>query len=303
MRAPAGAEACPEQGRRALPRPLATLAAVVELAKPRITFMVLITTAVGLWLAPGPHPTVLLACTLLGTTLVVAGANALNMFLERDVDALMTRTRNRPLPSGRLPAEAALAFGLATSAVALPLLSFGVNPLTGALGAISLIIYVLAYTPLKRKSTAALLVGAVPGAMPPLMGWTAVTGRLDAAGVALFLILFVWQLPHFIAISLFRADEYKAAGLKIIPVERGIEGAKLRIAFYSLLMMAVSLQVVRAGIGGAFYLAAALTLGGGLVALGFYGLQRDPGRRWARWYFLYTLVYLPGLLIALVLSR
>jgi protoheme IX farnesyltransferase len=279
------------------------LAAVIELAKPRITFMVLITTAVGLWLAPGPHAPVLLLCTLLGTTLVVAGANALNMYLERDVDALMSRTRNRPLPSGRLPAEAALAFGVATSAVSLPLLSFGVNPLTGALGAISLIIYVLAYTPLKRKSTAALLVGAVPGAMPPLMGWTAVTGRLDAAGVALFLILFVWQLPHFIAISLFRADEYKAAGLKIIPVERGIEGAKLRIAFYSLLMMAVSLQVVRAGIGGAFYLGAALALGGGLVALGFYGLQRDPGRRWARWYFLYTLIYLPGLLVALVLSR
>lgn len=290
-------------GAAALPRPLATLAAVIELAKPRITFMVLITTAVGLWLAPGLHSPALIACALVGTTLVVAGANALNMFLERDVDALMSRTRNRPLPSGRLPAEAALAFGVATSAVAIPLLSFGVNPLTGALGAISLIIYVLAYTPLKRKSTAALLVGAVPGAMPPLMGWTAVTGRLDAAGVALFLILFVWQLPHFIAISLFRADEYKAAGLKIIPVERGIEGAKLRIAFYSLLMMAVSLQVVRAGIGGAFYLAAALTLGGGLVALGFYGLQRDPGRRWARWYFLYTLIYLPGLLVALVLSR
>jgi len=287
----------------ALPRPLATLAAVIELAKPRITFMVLVTTAVGLWLAPGPHAPAMLAAALLGTTLVVAGANALNMYLERDVDALMTRTRTRPLPSGRLPSEAALAFGLATSAVAIPLLTFGVNPLTGGLGAVSLILYVLAYTPLKRRSTAALLVGAVPGAMPPLMGWTAVTGRLDAGGVALFLILFVWQLPHFIAISLFRADEYRAAGLKIVPVERGVDGAKLRIAFYSLLMMAVSLQVVRAGIGGAFYLAAALALGGGLVALGFYGLQRDPGRRWARWYFLYTLVYLPALLVALVASH
>jgi protoheme IX farnesyltransferase len=287
----------------ALPRPLATLAALVELGKPRITFMVLVTTAVGLWLAPGAHPVTLIVTTLLGTTLVVAGANALNMYLERDVDALMTRTRNRPLPSGRLPAEAALVFGVGTSATAIPLLTFGVNPLTGGLGALSLVIYVLAYTPLKRRSTAALLVGAVPGAMPPLMGYTALTDRLDAAGVALFLILFVWQLPHFIAISLFRADEYRAAGLKIVPVERGVDGAKLRIAFYSLLMMAVSLQIVRAGVGGAFYLAAALALGGGLVALGFYGLQRDPGKRWARWYFLYTLIYLPGLLVALVLSR
>jgi protoheme IX farnesyltransferase len=287
-------------------RPLATLAAIVELAKPRITFMVLVTTAVGLWLAPGPHPASLIALTLVGIALVVAGANALNMYLERDVDALMSRTRNRPLPSGRLAPEVALAFGLVTSSIAVPLLTFAVNPLTGLAGALSLVLYVLAYTPLKRRSTGALLVGAIPGAMPPLLGWTAVTARLDAAGVALFLILFVWQLPHFIAISLFRAEEYKAAGLKIVPVELGVASAKQRIAFYSLLLMAVSLQVVRAGIGGRFYLAVALVLGGGLVTLGFYGLQngsKEKDDRWARWYFYYTLVYLPGLLVALVLGR
>jgi protoheme IX farnesyltransferase len=286
-----------------LPRPLATVAALVELGKPRITFMVLVTTAVGFWLAPGPHPLGLALATLLGTSLVVAGANALNMYLERDVDALMTRTKDRPLPSGRLQPEAAIAFGVITSAIAIPLLTFGVNPLTGLAGALALLLYVLGYTPLKRRSTAALLVGAVPGAMPPLMGWTAATGRLDPAAIALFLILFVWQLPHFIAISLHRAEEYRAAGLKIVPVERGVDGAKQRIAFYSVLMMAVSLQVVRTGVGGAFYLACALALGGGLVTLAFYGLQRHAGTRWARGYFLYTLVYLPGLLVALVLSR
>jgi protoheme IX farnesyltransferase len=287
----------------ALPAPLATVRAVIELAKPRITFMVLVTTATGVFLAPGPHPAALVAAALVGTCLVVAGANALNMYLERDVDALMRRTRNRPLPSGRLPASTALAFGLAMTALSVPLLSFGVNPLTGLLGAASLLLYVLAYTPLKRRSTAALLVGAVPGAMPPLMGWTAMTDRLDAGGVALFAILFVWQLPHFIAISLFRAEEYQAAGLKVVPIEAGVAAAKYRIAFYSLLMMTVSLQVVRAGIGGAFYTAAALALGGGLVTLGFVGLGRDAGPRWARWYFLYTLVYLPLLLLALVASR
>jgi protoheme IX farnesyltransferase len=293
-----------------LPRAFATATALVELGKPRITFMVLVTTLSGLWLAPGPHPLPLVLATLLGVTLVVAGANALNMYLERDVDALMTRTRNRPLPSGRLPPEAALGFGIATSAVAVPLLSFAVNPLTGLLAGVSLVIYVLLYTPLKRRSTSALLVGAVPGAMPPLMGWTAATGRLAPAGVALFLVLFVWQLPHFIAISLFRADEYKAAGLKIVPVERGVQGAKERIALYSLLMMATSLQVVRAGLipdtiggHGAFYFAVALALGGGLVTLAFYGLGRDAGPRWARWYFFYTLVYLPGLFAALLLCR
>jgi protoheme IX farnesyltransferase len=115
--------------------------------------------------------------------------------------------------------------------------------------------------------------------------------------------LFVWQLPHFIAISLFRADEYARAGLKVVPIERGVEGAKLRIAIYSLLMLMVSLQVVRTGIGGAFYLAAALALGGGLVTMAVYGLGRGGDARWARWYFFYTLIYLPALFIALVVSH
>jgi protoheme IX farnesyltransferase len=233
----------------------------------------------------------------------VAGANALNMYLERDVDALMERTRNRPLPSGRLEPREALRFGIVASAIAVPLLTFAVNPLTGFLAALSLVLYVLVYTPMKRRSTVALLVGAVPGAIPPLMGWTAVTGTLDPGGMALFFVLFVWQIPHFIAISLFRQSEYTAAGLKTIPAERGTDGAKERIAIYSLLLVMVSLQAVRAHIGGAFYLACALALGGGLSTLALYGLQKDAGPRWARWYFLYTLVYLPGLLAALVLSK
>jgi protoheme IX farnesyltransferase len=162
---------------------------------------------------------------------------------------------------------------------------------------------VLAYTPLKRRSTAALMVGAIPGAMPPLLGWTAATGVLSSPGIALFLILFVWQLPHFIAISIFRVDEYERAGLKVVPAVRGLGIARLQIGLYSLLMVAVSLQVVRAGIGGAFYLAGALALGGGLVTLAAYGLGKNGDARWARWYFFYTLVYLPSLLIALALSH
>lgn len=283
-----------------LPRPLKAAFAVIELAKPRVTFMILITTVTGLWLAPGPRDPRIWVLTLLGMALLVGGANALNMYLERDSDAFMTRTRRRPLPSGRLQPEVALVFGVATSALAVPLLGVGVNALTGALGAISLLLYVAAYTPLKRRSTMALFVGAVPGAMPPLMGWTAVTGQLDAGGYVLFLILFVWQLPHFLAISLFRQREYEAAGLKVVPSFSGVQGAKERIALYSLVMMTVSLQIVRAGVGGAFYLAVALALGGGLVTLAFMGLQRDAGERWARWYFRYTLVYLPALFLALL---
>jgi protoheme IX farnesyltransferase len=254
-------------------------------------------------MAPGTPSANLIAATLIGVTLVVVGASSLNMYLERDVDALMTRTSNRPLPAGRLAPEVALAFGVTTSAISVPLLTVLVNPLTGFLAALSLVLYVLAYTPLKRRSTAALIVGAIPGAMPPLLGWTAATGRLSAPGLALFLILFVWQLPHFIAISIFRADEYTRAGLKVVPAVRGLHAAKQQIALYSLLMVAVSLQVVRAGIGGAFYLASALALGGGLVTLAAYGLGRGGDARWARWYFFYTLVYLPSLLLALALSH
>jgi protoheme IX farnesyltransferase len=279
------------------------LADVIALGKPRITFMVLITTTTGLFLAPGALSASLIAVTLFGVALVVAGANALNMYLERDVDALMTRTRNRPLPAGRLRPEVALWFGIAAAVVAVPLLTIEVNALTGFLAALSLVVYVLAYTPLKRRSTAALLVGAVPGAMPPLLGWTAATGSLTRPGIALFLILFVWQLPHFLAISIFRIDEYRRAGLKVVPATAGLHAAKQQIALYSVMMLAVSLQVFRAGIGGGFYVASALALGGGLVTLAAYGLGRGGDQKWARWYFFYTLVYLPSLLTALVLSH
>jgi protoheme IX farnesyltransferase len=287
----------------AQPRVLSRLGDVVALAKPRITFMVLCTTACGMWLAPGPSGGAHAALALVGVALVVAGANALNMYLERDVDALMARTRNRPLPAGRLTPEVALTFGLTSGAAAVLLLTFAVNPLTGFLAATSLVLYVLAYTPLKRRTTAALLIGAVPGAMPPLLGWTAATGSLDAPGIALFLVLFVWQLPHFIAISLFRADDYARAGLKVVPVERGVLGAKLRIALYSAMQLLVSLYLARLGVAGTAYTVAATALGAAMLGLALAGLSPRAGDRWARVYFAATLVYLPALLGALALAR
>jgi protoheme IX farnesyltransferase len=287
-------------------RGFAAAADFVALGKPRITLLVLITTATGLWLAPGPLAPVRAVLTLIGVALVVAGANALNMYLERDVDALMTRTRNRPLPAGRMAPEIALGTGVMLVAMALPILSVGVNPLTGLLALVSFVLYVCAYTPMKRRSTLALMIGAVPGAMPPLMGWTAATGHLDAPGLGLFLILFVWQLPHFIAISLFRSDEYARAGLKIVPIEHGLSGAKLRILVYSLLQFAASLLIARFGVGGRFYLGAAFALGGVLLALVGYGYKHPSAEhtnRWARWFFLYSLVYLPLLFAALLIGR
>jgi protoheme IX farnesyltransferase len=288
----------------ALPRSLAAFGDLLSLGKPRITFMVLCTTLAGLWLAPVGVSGAVIATTLVGVGLAVAGANALNMYLERDIDSLMERTRHRPLPAGRLQPEIALAFGLTLSAIAIPLLTFGVHPLTGLLAAIALVTYVLAYTPLKRRTTAALLVGAMPGAMPPLIGWTAASGRLEAPGLALFLILYLWQIPHFIAISLFCADDYRRAGLKVIPVEHGVSGAKQRIILYTALLVAASLEPVRLGVAGLGYCVMALILGGGFLGLALRGLGgRAAVDRWARSLFLYSLVYLPLLLAALIASR
>jgi protoheme IX farnesyltransferase len=277
--------------------------ALVELGKPRITFMVLVTAAVGLALAPPALQPGVALSTLVGLGLVVASANALNMLLEADTDALMERTRRRPLPSGRLNRQAVLWFAVASGGLGLPVLAFGTNALTGFLGALSLVLYAFVYTPLKRRSTVALLVGAIPGAAPPLLGWTAATGRLDLAALGLFAVMFFWQVPHFIAISLFRTRDYQAAGIKIVPVEVGERRARERIVYYSLMLVIASLQLMRTEIGSGFYLGCALLFGGGQATLAFYGLTTDAGSRWARWFFFYTLLYLPAVFLALVIGR
>lgn len=203
---------------------------LVALTKPRLSSMVLITTAGGLWLAGGRLAAPSTWAALLGTTLAVAGAHSLNCYLERDLDRVMARTRNRPLPAGRLDPRVALWFGLATGLASIPLLWFGVNPVTSFLGALALGSYVLWYTPLKTRSPWALHVGALPGALPPLMGWTAARGQIEPAGLVLFAILFVWQLPHFLAISLYRRDDYERAGMKTVgdaAPHGGLHGAAL----------------------------------------------------------------------------
>ncbi|HEX6240482.1 MAG TPA: heme o synthase [Polyangiales bacterium] len=271
---------------------------LVSLAKPRITLMVLITTAGGLSLAGGV-PALTAVLTLLGTALVVGSANTLNCWLERDSDRLMARTRSRPLPDGRMQPRVALWFGLALGALAIPLLALGVNPLTGALAAIALVSYVAVYTPLKQKSPAALLVGSVPGALPPLIGWTAATGRLEWAGLVLFGILFFWQLPHFIAIAIFRQDEYVRAGIKVLPAVRGLRVAKVHALLHSLLLLAVTMLLVPLHVAGTLYLVVALALGVGMVAMAVRGLSPEAGSKWARQLFAASLIYLPLLFAAL----
>ena len=281
-----------------------TASDLVALAKPRITALVVFTTAIGLWLAPHGLRPLTIALTLVGTVLIVAAANVLNMYLERDTDALMARTMYRPLPAHRMDPGVALKFGVALAAVSVPLLTFAVGALPGLLASIALVSYVLLYTPMKRQTAAALLVGALPGAIPPLIGWTAATERLDLPGVLLFAVMFLWQVPHFLAITLFRKEDYARAGLVVQPNEPGGEReARANIVRYTVALVAVSLLFVPLGLGRGAYLAVALIVGAVFLGYAIAGLRQGAGRGWARNLFLLSLLYLPVLFGALVLDR
>jgi protoheme IX farnesyltransferase len=282
---------------------IAAVRDVLALAKPRLSGLVVCTAAGGLWLAPGRRDGVAAAVLVSGTTLVVGAANALNNLLERDVDALMRRTRDRPLPSGRIEPWVAVALGLGVPAVTLPLLAWFTNGLTATLAALALFVYVVVYTPMKQRSSAALFVGAVPGAIPPLMGWTAATGRLDAGGLALFAILYCWQLPHFLAISMYLKEDYARGGLKVFALVHGDRAARAWAAATSALLIPVSLSLVPLGLAGPVYGVAAAVLGAGLLAYAVTGLwQEGAAHRWARNFFLLTLLYLTLLFAALLVG-
>jgi protoheme IX farnesyltransferase len=280
---------------------------VIALMKPRITTNVTITAALGLFLAgrmpdvePASVTTVL--STLVGTALIVSGANALNMFIERDIDRHMPRTRKRPLPAGRMAPQLALWIGVGLSVAAFPVLAIGANPLTALLAVIANALYVLAYTPLKQRSSYALHVGAIPGAIPPLLGWSAVTERIDAAGLVLFAILFLWQIPHFVAITLFRKADYARAGLVVLPNVVGELAARHTIVRWIVAVVASSLLVVPLGLAHRGYLACAMVLGGLFFLWGCYGLRPGAGTRWAVSLFAFSIVYQLLLFIAMVVD-
>lgn len=275
---------------------------LASLVKPNVTLLVLITTAGGLWLAPGALSWSRLLATLAGTVLIVAAANALNCYLERESDKFMARTKSRPLPAGRMEPKVALWLGAALALASVPMLTVLVNPVTGILAAIALVSYVWVYTPMKRESPHAVIVGSVPGAMPPLMGWTAVTGTIDWPGLVLFGILFIWQIPHFIAISMYRQQEYTRAGIPTVPEVHGTVTARWHMIGWSALLLPVSLALVPFGIAGWIYLAIAGLLGVGLLGLAIRGLGTDAPKAWARKYFLFTLAYLTLLFGALLVD-
>ena len=274
---------------------------LLALAKPRLSGLVMITSGGGLALARGHISVARTLVTILGTAAVVGAANALNCYAERDIDARMRRTRDRPLPAGRIDPMEALALGIAVPVFALPVLAFSANRLTALLAFVALVVYVLVYTPMKQRSTAALLVGAVPGAIPPLLGWTAVTGRIDAGGLSLFALLFAWQVPHFLAVSLYLREDYARGGLRVFSIVHGERRTRIAIAASTVVLVAVSLLPVAAGVAGALYATAAAILGTGLFAFALAGLGKEGGR-WARFFFFGTLVYLTVLFAALFAS-
>jgi protoheme IX farnesyltransferase len=282
---------------------LAWFRGVIALAKPRITGMVIITFAGGLWLAPGQIAGWRAIMTLIGTALLVAASNTFNMYLERDVDPLMERTRDRPLPRATLSPETALAFGTLLACAAVPLVFLGGNLLTGILGLCALGSYVVVYTPLKRHSAIALFVGAVPGALPPLMGWTAVTGRLDAPGLALFSILFLWQIPHFLAIATYRAADYARAGFKVLPLAISRGATRATIVLFSIALVAATIALEPLRVAGVGYLLCAALLGAVFIGWAAAGFRRAAANAWARSLFLYSIVYLTLLFVALVIDR
>ena len=275
---------------------------LLSLTKPRLSAEVLFTTAGAMLLAGRSLSWSTWVCALVGTAGTVGAANALNCLWERDSDRLMARTANRPLPSGRMEPMTALIFAIVLAMISLPLLALGVNALTGALGLLALLSYVLVYTPMKVRTHWAMVVGAVPGALPPLMGWTAATNAIELPGLVLFGILFFWQLPHFIAIALFRKAEYQAAGLTSLPLEKGDDTARLHAVVYLAALLPMSVLPVVFHVAGYGYLVVAIGLGTLFGWVGVEGWLRKGDARWARRFFGVSLLYLTGLFAALGLD-
>ncbi len=274
----------------------------LQLSKSRIVLMVLITTAAGFLFATNHVNGALMLHALLGTALVAAGTNALNQYVEREHDARMHRTRTRPLPAGRITPRAALIFSSAIAIIGTVYLALAVNWLTAALGAFTLASYIFVYTPLKRISTLNTIIGAIPGAVPPLMGWTAATNELAAGGWIIFGILFLWQLPHFMAISWLHREDYARGGFAMLAVRDNDGAAVARQAvFYTLALLPVSVAPSLLGLTGTVYFIGAAAAGAALLAatIRFFF---DRGPRSARSLFMISNLYLITIMLLLVVS-
>jgi len=276
------------------------VADLLELTKPNITMLVLITTVVGFYMASeGPIRLLLLLHTVLGTALVAGGASALNQYVERELDARMVRTRGRPLPDGRMLPNDALLFSSIISVTGVAWLMLFVNVLTGILGLLTLAAYIFIYTPLKTRTTLCTLIGAFPGATPPMMGWTALRGEIDAFALALFAILFLWQMPHFFAIAWIYTEDYARSGFT---VHVSGERTGRQIIFYCSALIPVSLVPTLLGVTGMTYVLGAILLG--FLYLGYgCAVAFFRSNTHARRLLKASILYLPALLALMTLDK
>ena len=287
----------------AAPLPLSgvrqVVADYVELTKPKVQSLLLLTTIATMYLAGDPSP-LLVLLTCVGGSLSAGAAGAINHWFDRDIDALMTRTATRPVPAGRISPRAALTFGCVLAILSVLELALAVNALAAALSLAGLLGYVFVYTVwLKRRTPQNIVIGGAAGAVPPLVGWAAVRGSVGGLGVILFFIVFFWTPPHFWALSLLMKDEYRKVGIPMLPVVRGEEETRRQILLYTVLLYAVTQLPFCAGGLGVFYLACSLVLGIGFIA-GAVVLYRRADRRSALRLYLYSLAYLALLFCAMV---
>lgn len=283
------------------------LSDLFSLTKPRLSALVIFTSALGIFLAPVQIDTLTAIISIVATSGLVGGACAINCWMEKDVDALMERTKNRPLPSGRIKPSVALGLGLFLIAICLGTLFVFVNALTGALGLIATLVYVFLYTPMKKISSWALFAGAIPGAIPPLMGWTTATNSLGTLGLVLFGILFIWQLPHFLSISMYHANDYNNADFKIFPTQIGTRNTIHKIAIYTFLLFMISLIPFYIEAANILYRDSILLLGGAFFVYSLMGYSKmgkeEELNLWSRRYFYASLIYLPLVFIAMIVFK
>jgi heme o synthase len=283
----------------AVPHTRRLVADYVELTKPKVQSLLLLTTIATMYVAGDPSP-LLVALTCLGGYLSAGGAGAVNHWFDRDIDARMTRTANRPIPAGRISPPAALAFGCALAGLSFLELSLTVNVLAASLALSGFLGYVLVYTVwLKRRTPQNIVIGGAAGAVPPLVAWAAVTGTVSGTALLLFFIVFFWTPPHFWSLSLLMKDEYEKVGVPMLPVVRGEAETRRQILLYAVLLYAVTQLPFCAGGFGGIYLAASLLLGLAFIA-GAVRLYRRADRRSALQLYLFSLAYLALLFCAMV---
>jgi protoheme IX farnesyltransferase len=285
----------------------ARVADYIALLKPRVMSLVVFTGLAGLVVAPGHLHPVLAGVAVLCIAVAAGAAGAINMWYDRDIDALMSRTRNRPIPAGRVRPDAALAFGVVLSTASVMMMGLGVNWLAAGLLATTILFYVFVYTVwLKRRTPQNIVIGGAAGAFPPMIGWAAVTGEVSLASIALFLLIFMWTPPHFWALALYRRGDYAAAGVPMLPVVAGEAATKRQMLLYALLLLPVAVAPALLGIAGLLYAAAAVVLGLIFVGMSLAVLREDgaaTGHRAAKRMFAFSILYLFLLFALLIVDR